>query len=143
MAQANTVYQAGGINITSPIGSEVISGVDDGYGSNISVIQIAQVRDTSGTQIYTSIAASVITVTRYQSLVVLNGATVATTATVTLPASPLDGQRVKIFSQAGVTTLTVTAGAAGQSISNTPTSLAANASAELVYVLSSKTWYRC
>lgn len=62
--------------------------------------------------------------------------------TFVMPNTPVDGQRVKIFTTQTLTSFTLTAGT-GQTINGTAvTTLAANASVEYVYQASSLTWFR-
>lgn len=73
---------------------------------------------------------------------VLDNASLLATATVTLPASPVDGQRVVICSGAGVTLLTLNGG----TIKGTMASLAVNGYARFIYSASANSgagaWFR-
>ncbi len=85
-------------------------------------------------------STNIVAVGNNTSVVAFEGAT-AGTATVTTPANPANGQRLQIFSEAGITTLTLTANT-GQTIENTTTTLSANTGVAYIYQLSTKTWFR-
>lgn len=124
--------------ITAPVGNEQLNVY--GIGPQIQTIYLSQVRDTSGYSAITEGATNVLTVANTTSVLAFHGAT-AGTATITTPASPFDGERLLIFSTAGITTLTLTANT-GQTIDNTTASLAANTHCEYIYQLSTLTWFR-
>lgn len=67
------------------------------------------------------------------------------TGTITMPATPVDGQIIKISSSQNIVALTVNANT-GQSIKNAPTALTVSLTGsfgfEFRYVLSNTTWYR-
>lgn len=86
--------------------------------------------------------ASILMDAAIASLILDHAATIAT-LTVTLPASPQDGNVVNIFSRSIVTALTLAA-SAGQSIAagHTLTTLAALQSVSYVYNSSDTSWYR-
>lgn len=134
-----TGFSIPGLFIASPTGSEQINVVN--AGPQITTVLLRQLRDASGYQSQAQATTQTVTVASGTSVIALTGATAATSATINLPVVPVDGQRVLIFSQAGITTLTVTP-ATGQTISNAPTTLAANGSAEVLYQLASKVWIR-
>lgn len=127
-----------GVFITSPTGQEQINVY--GVSPQIETIFLSQVRDSSGYTSITEGATNVLTVANGVSVLAFHGAT-AGTATITMAAKPSDGQRLRIFSTAGITALTLTANT-GQTINNTTTSIAANGSVEYIYQLSTLTWYR-
>ena len=127
-----------GLFITSPIGSEGINVVN--AGTQVASIQIRQVRDASGYTVIQQASSHTITASNYVSAIAFYGAT-SGTATITTPSAPVDGQRLQIFSTAGIGTLTLTANT-GQTVNNGATSLAANGSVESVYSLAAATWYR-
>jgi hypothetical protein len=60
--------------------------------------------------------------------------------TITLPANPLDGERVRVNSTQAVTTLTV--GGNGRTVTGAPTTLAANAFFTMAYSATLNAWYR-
>lgn len=78
--------------------------------------------------------------------VLLAYSTTIDSATVNLPASPMDGQRVSIAADHTVTSLTVAAGAGTTLSVTTPTVLTASTTVpqgyEYMYVLSTLKWYR-
>jgi hypothetical protein len=69
---------------------------------------------------------------------VLNNATLLATLTVTLPANPVDGQRVLITSGAGVTLMTLNGG----TIKGIITGLAINGYARFIYSADANAWFR-
>lgn len=83
-----------------------------------------------------------ITIGANVSALILDPAGTLATGTVTMPAAPIDGQFVTLSSTQIITALTFSANA-GQSIKNAPTTLAAGARVEYVYVLANTTWYIC
>lgn len=126
--------------LSSPPGTGRIN-VDTGAPSSVSV-SISQIRDASGYSVQTQTAADMVSVSDGVSVVAFTGST-AGTATITTPANPVDGQRLRIFSVAGITTLTLTANT-GQTVSSSglPASLSANTFCEYIYKSSNATWYR-
>jgi trimeric autotransporter adhesin len=84
-----------------------------------------------------------ITIGNTVNSLILNPAGTLATGTITMPASPLDGQQVGIASSQIVTALTVQANA-GQTIDGglTAATLAANGFAKWQYVLADTRWYR-
>lgn len=106
----------------------------------ITTITSSNLRDTSGYQIVTQAATNVLTANSNISILAFTGAT-SGTATITFAPTPFDGQRLLVFTVAGFTSLTMTANA-GQTVNSSPTSLAANSSAEFVYQASTLTWFR-
>ena len=64
-----------------------------------------------------------------------------TTGTITMPASPIDGQEIRVCSTQIVTSLTVSANA-GQSITGAPTTITATGGFMYLYNLASTTWVR-
>lgn len=72
---------------------------------------------------------------------VINPAGTLAALTVVMPASPVDGQRFKIFSSQTLTSLTLTPGT-GNTMTGGVTTLAANGSVEYTYNVSGATWTR-
>jgi hypothetical protein len=72
------------------------------------------------------------------SALVLNNAGLLATLSVTLPPTPVDGQRIIITSGAGVTVLTVTGG----TIKGLITTLAINGYARYIYSAAAGAWFR-
>jgi hypothetical protein len=138
LAQTNG-YSIPGLFIASPIGTEQINVVN--AGPQIATVTLRQLRDASGYQVFTQATTQTVQVNAGTSVIEFTGTTAATSATLNLPVAPVDGQRVEIFSQAGITTLTIAA-TTGQTVSNAATTLAANGSTEMLYQLSAKIWYR-
>lgn len=74
------------------------------------------------------------------ALIIVPAAGLAT-GTITMPANPHDGQRVKIASSQAIAALTINANA-GQTIAGAITVIAANGFAEYQYILGDTKWYR-
>lgn len=76
---------------------------------------------------------------------ILDPAGTLATGTITMPASPVDGQEIRIASSQTITALTVSPNA-GQSIKNAPTALTVSTTGpqgyEFIYRSSNTTWYR-
>lgn len=81
-----------------------------------------------------------ITIANATAVEILNPAGVLASGTITMPASPTDGQETCVSSSQTVTALTVQANA-GQSIIAAPTSMSAGGFCYL-YNLSTTTWFR-
>lgn len=102
---------------------------------------VQQVR-ARGYQQSTPLTAFAITAASNTNIVQLTPAGTLAAGAVTLPAAPVDGQTVKIFSTQIVTAFTLTPNS-GQTINGTAvTALAANVGVEYVYSAASATWYR-
>jgi hypothetical protein len=126
------------LSLPSPSGEEQIN--VGGLGSRIETVKLVQARDAVGYLFINEAATNTPAALGDVSVVSFYGATAGTATIITDP-TPADGQKLKIFSQAGVTALTLTA-SAGQSFYSTVSSLSANSGVEYVYQLSSATWYR-
>lgn len=138
IAQTNG-YSIPGLFIASPVGTEQINVVN--AGPQIATVTLRQIRDASGYQTFVQASTQTVTANAGTSVIQFTGAVAGTSATVNLPVAPVDGQRELIFSQAGITTLTVTP-TSGQTIANPPTTLGANGSAEVMYNATTKAWSR-
>lgn len=96
----------------------------------------------SGYQYSAPIAGATVTVTAgLISKLVLNPAGTLATLTVTLPATPADGQTCRVGCSQIVTTLTLNA-PGGATVSNSPAAFAAGGSCEFLYRTADTTWYR-
>lgn len=82
-----------------------------------------------------------ITATQTQSTLILKPAGTLATGTITMAASPMDGQEFRATSTQIITALTVSANA-GQSIIAAPTTLSPGLGFGYIYVLADTTWYR-
>jgi hypothetical protein len=71
---------------------------------------------------------------------ILNPAGTLATGTIVMPASPIDGQEIRVTSSQTVTGLTVNANT-GQTISNAPTTLVAGKGFSYIYNTSGTNWY--
>lgn len=120
-------------NLLVPIGGAIYEAraqVSSLIGPNASIADILQyTTPTNGQTIVVSPTAS---------LVVLDNASLLATLTVTLPSTPMDGQRVILTSGAGITLLTINGG----TIKGLITSLAVNGYARFAYSASANAWFR-
>jgi hypothetical protein len=82
-----------------------------------------------------------ITIANYTSTLILNPAGTLASGTITMPASPIDGQIVQVSSSQTVTALTVSPNT-GQTLSGAPTTITATAGFRYIYNLSGTNWYR-
>jgi len=82
-----------------------------------------------------------ITLSAANHITILEPAGMLASGTITMPAAPIDGQRVRVASTAAITSLTVAANS-GQSILNAPGSLTAGQAFEFLYRGANATWYR-
>ena len=134
VAQVPTLF------LPSPTGQETLDVTLGGAGPQITSVYLSQVRDAAGYRAITQAATQTLTVPAGVSVLAFHGAT-AGTATITMPAAPVDGQKLWIYSTAGITTLTLTANT-GQTIDSSLTVLAATSATAMIYQASSKTWFR-
>lgn len=81
------------------------------------------------------------TVSNTTNVLVLEPAGTLATGTVTMPASPVNNQVVRISSTQIITALTVSPNT-GQTVKGAPTTIAANGAVGWVYRQSNTTWYR-
>lgn len=140
------VAQVPGLFLTTLTGNEQINVLVPSTGTvitspQITTIKAVQLRDASGYQIVTQVAALAVQISPNVSALSLQGATAGTSGTITFAANPVDGQRILIFSQAGFSGAALAA-QSGQTINVGITSLAANGSAEYIYQASTTTWFR-
>jgi len=141
----NNIFESGipgagipGYFITSPTGQEQINLV--GSGPYIETVYLSQTRDASGYQVIQEQVTNTVNVPNGVSVITFWGDADGT-ATITTAPNPYDGQRLTIFSQAGISALTLTANT-GQTIYNPVVSLSGNTSVTYIYNLSATTWYR-
>lgn len=82
-----------------------------------------------------------ITIANNISTLILKPAGTLATGTITMPATPIDGQNVRFTSSQIITSLTVSPNS-GQSIVGAPTTLGLGQGNAFIYSLSDTTWYR-
>jgi len=105
-------------------------------------IPVSALRNTSGMSQQTPLTAFAITIPANVAVLQLTPAGTLATGTITLPASPYDGQDAFIFSTQTVTALTIAANM-GQTINGTAiTTIAANTRIGYKYNVANTTWYR-
>lgn len=124
-----------------------------GYGPSLAQAQAAD--------IYTATNTTAATISPVTSSLVINASGTMTAVTVNLPTNATQGQRLRIFANAAVTTLTLTPATAANNnngildvIVGAVTALTANIAVEYVYSIAPptsaaggsanvNTWYRC
>lgn len=124
-----------------------------GYGAALATAQVAD--------IYTATNTTAATISPVTSTLVVNASGTMTAVTVNLPTNAVQGQRLKIFANQAITTLTLTPATAANNnngildvVVGTVTSMTINTSVEFVYSITAptsaaggaanvNTWYRC
>lgn len=96
---------------------------------------------TSGYQRITPATGFSQTISNNVAMLILKPAAALATGTITMPATPLDGQRVTIATSQTITALTLSPNA-GQTINGTTTTLPANTSVAFVYIATDTAWYK-
>ena len=81
-----------------------------------------------------------ITMSATSKTLILNPAGTLLAGTINLPASPIDGQEIRVSTSQAITSLTVSGN--GHSIVNAPTTLALGTGFSYIYNTSGTTWYR-
>lgn len=92
-------------------------------------------------QTATPASAASITVSNSTSFLILKHTATIATLTITLPASPVNGQVVHVATRSTVTTLTLNGGA-GQTVYGAPTTIAATTPVAFIYETAATSWYR-
>lgn len=133
--------QTGWVALTSLTGTEVVP-VDNGGAvtTYATTLQIGQLFSL-GSQVVTVTASDAQTLTSAHPFTAFHYTTTITALTVTLPASPVQGQYAGFSVDHAVTTLSVTSGSAATVIA-APTSAAAGADYGWFYNVSDTTWYK-
>jgi hypothetical protein len=111
-----------------------------GSGPQITSVYMRQVRDSSGYVVTTDATGAARTFAAGQSELTLSGGAI-TSITVNLTASPVDGQNNCIFTQGGITTLTLAA-TSPATINNTVTTMSAATRVCFEYNLANTAWDR-
>jgi hypothetical protein len=128
--------------IASPTGAEQVN--VDNTGPYIATVTVTELRDAAG---YVKLVPTTgTTYTPATNISVIQASPAGTLAawTVKTPASPVDGQRLQIFSTQIITSMTVSA-SAGQTVNGGAVSAsfaAANGNVEFIYSASNTTWDR-
>jgi hypothetical protein len=133
------VAQFPALLIASPIGTETINVVN--AGPQIVSVYLTQLRDASGYVKLVPTTGQTYTPSSNISVIQATPAGSLSAWTVKTPASPVDGQRLRIFSTAAVSTFALTASGT-QTVDGGVTSLSANVGVEYIYSASNTTWDR-
>lgn len=90
---------------------------------------------------YTTATSGTVTATdQAQPVILIHDAGATVTLTIAFPATPYNGQRFKVVSVGGITTVTLST--ATGSIVNAITSMAAGGSSEWIYFTAQTKWYK-
>lgn len=92
-------------------------------------------------EISTPLTGTSITISNATTKLILKHAATIATLTITLPASPVNGQIVTIATRSTVTTLTLNANT-GQTRFGAPTTIAATTPVSFIYEAAALSWYR-
>lgn len=126
-------YLAGSLSIgktTAPVNALDVTG-------NVATTGVV----TSGYQRIVPATGFSQTISNNVAMLILKPAAALATGTITMPATPLDGQRVTIATSQTITALTLSPNA-GQTINGTTTTLPANTSVAFVYIATDTAWYK-
>lgn len=115
-------------------------------GQHYHLTQDQHIKVTSGTRLeninyQVPLTGFTITIGNTDNILIIEPAGTLATGTIIMPASPTNGQVVRISSTQVVTALTVSANT-GQTIKDAVTTIAANGFASWVYRSTDTTWYR-
>lgn len=102
----------------------------------------AQITSQMGYQKVSPVTGYTYTFGNSQSMIVFTGAVTPLAGTVTFAAAPSDGANQCVYSQGGISTLNLAAGATGQTVRNAVTSLAALAKVCYLYSAADGFWDR-
>jgi len=130
---------AGPPSLTGAEKFPVDTGLAGGASPSSAVVTTCQI--AGGSYAILSPNASTATIANQVCYYIIGGTTTYSTLTLTLPSTPIDGQQVRISSTQTVSTLTIS-GAAGQTVSNAPTSATAGGVAGFIYDAALATWFR-
>jgi hypothetical protein len=129
--------------LPNSMGTDILPVVRAGVTSSESVAQIIALAQSTinAYSVQTPVTAFSITIANGINSLILNPAGTLATGTIIMPAAPVDGQIENVSTTQTITALTVSANA-GQTILNTPTTLAEGTSFSYQYNLSTTTWFR-
>ncbi len=139
--------QVPGLFIVSPTGNEQINVIVPSAGvvtpaPQITSVKLTQIRDGSGYMAQTApLTGFSIQMANNISMIAIKPAGTLATGTMIFQTTPIDGQRIQIFSSQVVTSFTLSP-SAGQSVDLAVSALAANVAIEYYYQLSNTTWIR-
>lgn len=140
---AGALAQVTGLFPTSFLGTETLELSVGGPGGTSEYATVSMLRNTNAITVVTGSGSATTAMTTNQSLLMWHS-TAPTTWTITLPASPFDGQVAQIGTDTTLTSLVTVQAASGQSLSATYNSqtLTAKTSVEFQYAASTTTWYQ-
>jgi hypothetical protein len=133
---ANGIY----LPVTNALGFSTNSVARGSFDANGNFITLFAHADQSKS-VQVPVTAFSITIANNTSTLILNPAGTLATGTITMPATPIDGQEVQITSSQTVTACTFSPNAS-QTISNAPTTLVAGVGNKFIYHLAGTNWYR-
>lgn len=126
---------------TALTGTEAFESVQSGNTRQLTALQIKAYVDKASYTYNVPVTGFSLTIGAAVQYLILDPAGTLATGTITMPASPTDGFLVGFSSTKIVTTLTLTPNT-GQTIPNSPTSLAAGVGLTFLYRSANATWYR-
>jgi len=136
--------RTGNFSATGGIDTTVIGANTPEAGTFTQLVNTQNVA-TQGINYQTPSTGFSITLNNTDAVLILDPSGTLATGTITMPASPINGQNVSISSSQTITSLTVSANA-GQSIKNAPTTLTVSLTGDqgykFIYRSANTTWYR-
>lgn len=131
-----------GAGAPGTISLQVASGTTKVQVDGVGNLIYKQAEASQGYSVQVPTTGFTITIADNVSDLILNPAGTLATGTITMPANPIDGQKIRISSSQVQTALTLSPNS-GQSIKNAPTALAAaGVGVGYIYQLSATTWFR-
>lgn len=132
--------QVGSIAVTKLSSSDVV--VVDNGGAVLTTANMGQIFASGAAASAVVAATASVTLTNSTPFLAFHSTATITTFTVTLPATPVQGEFAGFSVDHAVTTLLVTASATTSAVANAPTSAAAGAAFSWFYDVTQATWYR-
>lgn len=126
---------------TALTGTEAFESVQGGNTVQLSTTQIKTYVDKATYTYVVPLTGFSVTITNGTQYLILDPAGNVAAGTIVLPPGPLDGESLTISASHNCTALTLTPGA-GQTISNTVTSLTAGVGVSFLYRSANAKWYR-
>ena len=126
---------------TALTGTEAFESVQSGNTRQLTASQIKTYVDKATYTYVVPLTGFSVTITNGTQYLILDPAGNVAAGTIVLPPGPLDGESLTISASHNCTALTLTPGA-GQTISNTVTSLTAGVGVSFLYRSANAKWYR-